>query len=79
MHSVLLSQSRRIQSIYHGLLMEDNYVFVLTSSSNSQHLYSIKFIVAQGKSLKSMKTRPFNEEMCVKQNRHDRVGFSSHS
>lgn len=66
MHSVLFSQSRSIRSIYHGLLMGDNYVFASTSSSNSQHLYSIKFIVAQGKSLKSMKTRPFNEEMGVK-------------
>lgn len=41
------------------------YVFASTSSCNSQHLYSIKFIVAQGPSLKGMKTSPFNEEMCV--------------
>lgn len=41
------------------------YVFALTSSSNSQHLYSVKVIVAQGMSLKGMKTSPFSEEMCV--------------
>lgn len=47
--SVFFSQSKKIQQY---VLWPPNgrHVFASTSSSNSQHLYSIKFIVAQGMS-----------------------------
>lgn len=47
-HSVLFSQSRKIQEYISWPPNGTHYVFASTSSSNSQHLYSIKFILAQG-------------------------------